>query len=166
MIPGRSAVRPVLPLAFAVSAAIACRPADGPDRLDQPVDLRASAAALYDSYTTSLTEGRPEALSSFYHPDGAIRVINGFTRRATRAGLDSSYRSGWNPPAFFAWDSLVFDSIAPGNVIVTGTFRWVEQGKRDTTHWLYAALLQVIDSGLAIRFEHETRTEGAVSSKQ
>jgi hypothetical protein len=156
MIDGRFAVRSLLPLAFALSGTLSCRPADGPEPLDPPVDLRASATALYDSYTTALTEGRPEALSSFYHPDGAIRVINGFTRRATRAGLDSSYRSGWNPPAFFAWDSLAFDSIAPGNVIVTGAFRWLEQGKRDTTRWLYAALLQATDSELSIRFEHET----------
>jgi hypothetical protein len=152
----RFALRWFPPLALALSTAISCRPADGPEPLDQPGDLKAGAASLYDSYTTALTEGRPEALSSFYHPDGAIRVINGFTRRATRAGLDSSYRSGWRPPAFFAWDSLAFDSIAPSQVIVTGTFRWVEQGKRDTTHWLYAALLQASQSGLSIRFEHET----------
>lgn len=163
MIDGRWAVGSVVLLAFALSAASSCRPAGGPERLDLPGDLRASAATLYDSYTTALTEGRPEALSSFYHPDGAIRVINGFARRATRAGLDSSYRSGWSPPAFFAWDSLAFDSIAPGQVIVTGTFRWVEQGKRDTTHWLYAALLQGIESGLSIRFEHETLKPLAVS---
>lgn len=163
MIDGRFAVRLALPLALALGAAISCRPADGPEPAGQPGDLKASAAALYDSYTTALTEGRPEALSGYYHPDGAIRVINGFTRRATRAGLDSSYRSGWNPPAFFSWDSLAFDSIAPGKVIVTGTFRWVEQGKRDTTHWLYAALLQATQSGLAIRFEHETLKPSAVS---
>ncbi|HET9512829.1 MAG TPA: hypothetical protein VFO95_02790 [Gemmatimonadales bacterium] len=163
MTAGRSPLYWILPLAFAVMGPISCHSADGPVVLDQPADLKATAAALYDSYTTALTEGRPEALSGYYHPDGAIRVINGSTRRATRAGLDSSYRSGWNPPAFFAWDSLTFDSIAPGKVIVTGTFRWVEQGKRDTTHWLYAALLQAAQSGLAIRFEHETLKPSAVS---
>jgi hypothetical protein len=60
------------------------------------------------------------------------------------------------PPACFAWDSLTFDSLAPGEVIVTGGFRWQSPGQADTLRFIYAALLLAHDSGLGIVFEHET----------
>ena len=59
-------------------------------------------------------------------------------------------------PAFFAWEALAFDSIAPGQVLVTGGFLWQSAGQPDTARFIYAALLEAVDSGLAIRFEHET----------
>jgi hypothetical protein len=40
--------------------------------------------------------------------------------------------------------------------MVTGNLRWQSQGQRDTSRVIYAALLAVVDTGLAIRFEHET----------
>lgn len=121
-----------------------------------PVDWRASASAFYDAYGSALSTPHREAIASFYHPDGALRVLNGHASRQTRAAIDSSYRGSWSPPTFFAWDALAFDSIAPGEVLVTGGFRWQSAGQPDTTKFVYAALLEVVDSGMAIRFEHET----------
>ena len=124
---------------------------DGP-----PVDLRASASAFYDAYGSAISTPRRDAIAGFYHPDGALRVLNGHSRRQTRASIDSGYRGAWSPPAFFAWDALAFDSIAPGQVLVTGGFLWQSAGQPDTAKFIYAALLEAVDSGMAIRFEHET----------
>jgi len=124
---------------------------DGP-----PSDLRASASAFYDAYGSAISTPHREAIASFYHPDGALRVLNGHSSRQTRAAIDSSYRGAWSPPAFFAWEELAFDSIAPGQVLVTGGFLWQGAGQADTAKFVYAALLEAVDSGMAIRFEHET----------
>ena len=113
-----------------------------------PADLKASAAALYGQYGEAVRTSRREALPRFYHPAGALRVINGNTRRLTRQGLDSMYGSTWTAPAFFAWEELEYDSIAPGQVVVTSGFRWVAAATPDTARWLYAALLEAVDSGL------------------
>jgi len=124
---------------------------DGP-----PSDLKASSAELFDQYGAALSAPRPEALAGFYHYAGALRVFNGVRRAMTRAELDSIYRRSWNPPEYFAWEQLTYDSIAPRLVIVTGGFRWKSRGGRDTTRFLYTALLEAVDSGMTIRFEEET----------
>ena len=121
-----------------------------------PDDLRAAAERMYQAYGDALTTPRPEVLGSFYHPDGALIVLNGLARRSTREEIDSRYRTAWTAPAFFAWDSLAFDSIGPGQLMVTGNLRWHSQGQPDTSRVIYAALLVAVDTGLAIRFEHET----------
>lgn len=142
--------------AIAMCVATACaspRPetTDGP-----PADLVASAGRFFDAYGTAVREGRTEALANFYAPAGAIRVLDGQRKRLTRSALDSVYRSGWQAPAFFAWESLEYDSLDTEQVLVTGFFRWQARGAPDTSRYTYAALLQTVDSGLVIRFEHET----------
>ena len=132
------------------------RPAPAAPVDGAPVDLEASASALYDAYGSALSTPRRDAIAGFYHPDGALRVLNGHSRRQTRASIDSGYRGAWSPPAFFAWDALAFDSIAPGQVLVTGGFLWQSAGQPDTAKFIYVALLEAVDSGMAIRFEHET----------
>lgn len=127
------------------------RPTDGP-----PAHLKASARELFAQYEVAIKMGQRDAIARFYHVDGAVRVINGTTSRMSRAQLDSVYRTRWTPPAFFAWDALAYDSLDPGTVLVTGGFRWARPGGSDTANYLYAAILQTVDSGLAIRFEHET----------
>src|SRR5687768_11189051 len=121
-----------------------------------PADLEATARELFAQYEAAIKTGRRDAIARFYHVDGAVRVINGTTSRMSRAQLDSVYRTTWTPPAFFAWDALAYDSLDPGSVLVTGGFRWARPGASDTANYLYAAVLQAVDSGLAIRFEHET----------
>ena len=141
---------------------VACSPAregnasvDGP-----PADLAASARELFARYESAIVTPHREAIASFYHPDGAIRVINGTTSRMSRAQLDSVYRTTWTPPGYFAWEALSYDSLDVGTVLVTGGFRWASAGASDTARYLYAAVLQATDSGLAIRFEHETSRPG------
>jgi hypothetical protein len=41
-------------------------------------------------------------------------------------------------------------------VLVTGGFLWQGAGEPDTAKFLYAALLEAVGSGMAIRFERET----------
>ncbi len=142
---------------FAVlTTSCAPRPAPGSPPDGMPADLKARAAAFYEAYGSALATPRRGDLAGFYHQDGALIVFNGEARRSTRAELQSRYQGSWSPPAFFAWDGLTFDSIGPGEVIVTGGFRWQGAGQRDTVPYVYAALLVAADSGLAIVFEHET----------
>ena len=119
-------------------------------------DLGARAAAVFQGYARAITTPHRDSIAGFYHPRGALRVINGVTLRVSRTALDSSYRGPWSPPAYFTFDSLAFDSIAPGQVIVTGEFRWQSKGQPDTVRYLYAGLLEAVGSELFIRFEHET----------
>ena len=149
-------VTALLPTAFLIGACAAPAPARQAD--GQVGDLNARAATLFQAYARAITTPHRDSIAGFYHPEGALRVINGLPRRLSRAALDSSYRGPWSPPAFFAFDSLAFDSIAPGQVIVTGEFRWQSAGQPDTARYLYAALLQTVGSELFIRFEHETES--------
>jgi hypothetical protein len=125
---------------------------DGP-----PADLKASAAALYQQYGTALSTGRRSAIAAFYHHDGAMVVLNGVARRHSREELNHSYRNAWTPPRYFAWNDMAFDSISPGQVLVTGGFLWQDAEQQDTTSYIYAGLLVAVDSGMAIVFEHETK---------
>ncbi len=136
--------------------ACAARSTSGSMRNASSADLRSRAAALYQSYGSALATPRRGAIAGFYHPDGAIVVLNGVARRVSRAELQSKYQGSWSPPAFFAWEGLSFDSIGPGEVMVTGGFRWQSAGQRDTVPYIYAAFLVAADSGMAIVFEHET----------
>ena len=143
-------------LGIVVCTAIACSP-PRPERTDgPPADLVASARRFFDAYGDAVRAGRKEALAQFYAPSGAVRVLDGRRQRLTRAALDSIYRGGWQGPASFAWESLEFDSLDTDRVLVTGFFLWQARGASDTSRYTYAALLQAVDSGLVIRFEHET----------
>lgn len=141
---------------------MACAPSATPAPMPdgRPADLRASAAALYEAYGSALSMPRREEIAGFYHADGALIVFNGKARRQSQAELRTRYERSWSPPAFFAWDGLSFDSIGPGEVLVTGGFKWQGMGRRDTVPYIYAALLVAEDSGLAIVFEHETLRPG------
>ena len=47
-------------------------------------------------------------------------------------------------------------TLSRRQVLVTGGFLWQSAGQQDTAHYIYAALLEAVDSGMAMRFEHET----------
>jgi hypothetical protein len=119
-------------------------------------DLKASTAELYLRYGAALSGRQRGSLARFYHHDGALIVFNGRRLLLTRSAIDSTYGESWAPPEYFAWDDLAYDSIGPGLVVVTGGFRLKSRGRSDTTRFIYAALLEAVDSGMAIRFEHET----------
>lgn len=136
---------------------LGCASAERPPHVaGPPADLKASAQELFARYEGAIESHRREAIAAFYQVEGAVRVINGNTTRMSRAQLDGYYRTAWTPPAFFAWEELSYDSLDPRTVLVTGGFRWARGGTTDTARYLYAAILQPADSGLAIRFEHET----------
>jgi hypothetical protein len=125
---------------------------DGP-----PADLKASAASLYEQYGAALAAARRGVLSSFYHHEGALVVLNGVARRHSREELNHTYLNTWTPPTYFAWEDLAFDSISPWQVLVTGGFQWQAPEQQDTARYVYAALLVAVDSGMTIVFEHETK---------
>jgi len=139
-----------------LSLGVACATPRTPSTDGLPSDWRKASVTFYDNYGEALRAHRRESLAQYYSPAGALVVFNGQPRRLSKAALDSLYRGPWQGPAFFAWDSLSFDSLDPGEVLVTGHFRWQSTATSDTSRFVYAAILQAVDSGLAIRFEHET----------
>ena len=119
--------------------------------------LVAAADSLYQDYGNALRTGDRGRIAQFYSTRGAWRVFNGHSAHLTRATIDSGYRNSWSPPAFFTWDSLQFDFLAPSRVLVVGRFRWQSIGQADTGSYAYAGILEAADSGMVISFEHETR---------
>ena len=119
--------------------------------------LVAAADSLYQDYGQALRTGDRGRIAQFYSARGAWRVLNGHSAHLTRATIDSGYRYNWSPPAFFTWDSLQFDFLAPSRVLVVGRFRWQSVGQADTGSYAYAGILEAADSGMVISFEHETR---------
>lgn len=150
--------RPVIHSALLIVLAASC--AQGVQESDPPtaqqVDLKAEAAAHYEGYGQALANGQRTAIADFYHPEGALIVFNGDPQRQSRDVLRRRYEGAWTPPAWFAWEDLAFDSLAPDKVLVTGGFRWHSAGESDTTRFIYAAILVASDSGMGIVFEHET----------
>lgn len=118
--------------------------------------IRDAAARLFTAYGLAIATPRLGEIAQFYDTGPVLRVINGTTRRTTRAALDSVYRFRWQAPTFFQFDSLAYDSISPRQVLVTGRFRWQSAGSMDTVPFLYAALVEAVGGEMVIRFEHET----------
>ena len=119
-------------------------------------DLSADARAFYEAYGAALKAHRRDTLVQFYSPQGAVIVFNGARMQLTPSGIDSIYRGRWQGPAFFSWDSLAYEVIRPQQVLVTGQFRWQPPGSADTARYIYLSILEVTDSRMAIRVEHET----------
>jgi hypothetical protein len=141
------------------STGVACAPRTAPSPIVQdgpPPDLIASTERLYQQYGAALSAGRRGVLANYYHYLGARIVFNGVHRRVSRDELRQRYLTSWTPPAFFTWEALTFDSLSTSQVLVTGGFRWQSAGQRDTSRFIYAALVVAQDSGMAIVFEHET----------
>jgi hypothetical protein len=125
---------------------------------ESSTDFSESAArSFYDVYESALKAHRRDTLAQFYHPDGAIVVLNGSRMHATHAGIDSVYRGGWQGPRFFAFDSLRFQPLGAQHVLVTGGFRWLASQSSDTSHYIYLSILERSPNGLRIRVEHETK---------
>lgn len=121
-----------------------------------PADY-SDAKTFYDAYATALRAHRRDTLARFYHPAGALIVLDGMRLSLTNAGIDSLYRGpNWEGPAFFAFDSLRFDAQGADRLLVTGGFRWREAMSSDTVRYIYLSLLERTPGGLKIRVEHET----------
>jgi len=141
---------------FLLAVVVACRPHAAPATDQRSEPLVRSAEQLYDAYVRDVRAGRRGSIARYYDARGALIVVGGHRRYYSRAAIDSFYRGPWQAPAFFAWDTLAFDSLAPGLVVVTGQFRWLRRGTADTARFIYAAVVQRADSGMVIRMEHET----------
>ena len=148
----------LLPFALFVLVGVTCARYSGRPEptISPPRGLKAAAAAHFEAYGQALAKAQRSAIANFYHFNGALIVLNGAPRRRSRSELRERYEGEWSPPAYFAWETLAFDSLAPGQVIVTGGFRWQTTGQPDTARYIYAAVLVATDSGLGIVFEHET----------
>jgi|SRR5438128_9859502 len=149
-----NALLPIIAGSLAVAAACDGQHPRSTDR--PPADLLRSAAQFYEAYSQDARTHQRDRLAHYYAPNGALIVLAGQRRFYSRAAIDSFYRHTWQGPAYFAWDTLAFDSLGADLVLVTGRFRWLAPGATDTAQFIYASILQTVDSGLAIRVEHET----------
>ncbi len=149
----------LLILLFACSISVGCSFAPIPQTTTRFSD--ADARAFYRQYEHALKAHRGDTLAQFYHPDGALLVLNGTRIRQTHAGIDSVYRSSWRGPVFFAFDSLHFEPLNSAQVLVTGRFRWLNAQSPDTGNYAYLSILDRTAAGLRIRVEHETQLPNA-----
>lgn len=146
-----------LPIVAGLPAVLAACRGQQPRSTDRSSEaLLRSAAQFYEAYSQDARAQRREKLAQYYAPTGAVIVLAGQRRYYSREAIDSFYRGPWHGPAYFGWDTLAFDPLSSDLVLVTGRFRWLATGATDTTRFIYAAILQAVDSGLAIRVEHET----------
>ncbi len=112
---------------------------------------------FFGAYESALKSHRRDTLAHFYHPGGALIVFDGARMTLTFPRIDSLYRGpGWQGPAFFSFDSLRFEAIAPAQIVVTGGFRWLDARSSDTGRYVYLAIVERTTTGLKIRVEHET----------
>ena len=116
----------------------------------------ADARTFYRHYESALKGHRRDTLAHFYHPYGALFILNGERIRDTRVAIDSMYRTQWQGPVFFSFDSLQFEPLNPAQILVTGRFRWLRAQSPDTGRYVYLSILDRTPSGLKIRVEHET----------
>ena len=115
------------------------------------------ASAFYRDYESALKAHRRDTIAHFYHADGALFVLNGERIRNSRVAIDSMYRTQWQGPVFFSFDSLQFESLNPDQILVTGRFRWLSAQSPDTGRYAYLSILDRTPKGLKIRLEHETQ---------
>ncbi len=141
-----------------VSALAACdiQPRPKPPPVD-PATMVQAARTFYAGTERSLRSGDRAALLRLFSADGLLMVLDGVTTHYTPAALDSLYGPAWQPPAYFAWDSLRFEVLPPDHLAVIGEYRWLDVGARDTVRYLYVGLIRAVDSSFVIRIEHETR---------
>lgn len=132
------------------------QPRPKPPPVDPTIMVQA-ARTFYAGIERSLRSGDRAALLRLFSADGLLMVLDGVTTHYTPAALDSLYGPAWQPPAYFAWDSLRFEVLPPDHLAVLGEIRWLDVGARDTLRYLYVGLIRAVDSGFAIRIEHETR---------
>ena len=132
------------------------QPRPKPPPVDPAIMVQA-ARTFYAGIERSLRSGDRAALLRLFSADGLLMVLDGVTTHYTPAALDSLYGPAWQPPAYFAWDSLRFEVLPPDHLAVLGEIRWLDVGARDTLRYLYVGLIRAVDSGFAIRIEHETR---------
>ena len=111
---------------------------------------------FYAAYEAALRAHRRDTLPQFYHPAGALIVLNGGRMALSPSQIDSTYRGPWEGPAFFSFDNLQFHVMSPAQVVVTGGFRWLRPQSADTSRYVYLALVDRVPAGLRIRVEHET----------
>jgi hypothetical protein len=145
-----------LRLAGVVCVVLGCvSPASGQETRNP--EALAGVREFFAAYESALKAHRRDTLAHFYHPGGALIVLNGTRMTLTLAGIDSLYRGpGWQGPVFFSFDSLRFEAIAPAQVVVTGGFRWLQAQSADTGRYVYLAIVDRTTGGLKIRVEHET----------
>src|SRR5687768_1867143 len=139
----------LLALVLCCVSPISAQDRQGPQSTD---DVR----QFYSAYEAALKSHRRDTLSQFYHPAGALIVLNGGRMALSHARIDSTYRGAWEGPAFFSFDDLQFHVMSPVQIVVTGGFRWLRPQSADTTRYVYLALVDRGPTGLRIRVEHET----------
>ena len=113
--------------------------------------------AFLEAYGRNLSTGERAALGQRYDTTGSLALING--RRIILSHAETTARyldEKWNPPLYFAWDSLSYHVIDSETALVLGKFMWV-RSESDTSVWSYGGVIRLTPMGWRIRAEIETR---------
>mgnify|MGYP001817737336 CR=1 FL=1 len=109
-----------------------------------------------EEYGRDLSTGARAALGQRYDTTGSLALINGRTMKLSHAETTARYLENWNPPLFFAWDSLSYHVIDSETALVLGRFLWV-RSEPDTSVYSYGGVIRLTPMGWRIRAEIETR---------
>ena len=121
-----------------------------------PEDPIPALQEFMEEYGNDLSNGDRVTLGQRYDTTGSLALINGQTMVLSHAQTTARYLESWNPPLFFAWDSLSYHVIDAETALVLGQFTWV-RAEPDTSVWSYGGVIRLTPSGWRIRAEIETR---------
>lgn len=117
--------------------------------------IATEARAFMASYAVDLLAGNREALIARYDRSGVYFPMDG-PGMTPIEDVAKIYRGdGWQPPASFEWQGLVFKPMNADAILVTGAFLWGRaDGKK--RHISYTGLFVRQDGVLRIQIEHES----------
>lgn len=141
--------------ALALIAAPAAASAQAAPAATTEAPIVAEARAFMASYAEDLRSGNREGLIARYDRSGVYFPMDG-PGVTSIENVGKIYRGdGWQPPASFEWQGLVFKPMNADTILVTGAFLW---GRADgkTRHISYTGLFVRRDGMLRIQLEHES----------
>ena len=118
--------------------------------------LVAEARAFMEAYARDLSTADREAIAGRYDRRGAYIMFNGMRELAPWDSLAAQYRTGWRPPAAFAWSDLIYEPAGSDAVVVNGHFLWTLRAGEEPIRFRYTALLVRQAGALRIRLEDES----------
>lgn len=119
------------------------------------------ARAFMDGYAEDLRTGDRDAIAARYDRRGAYIMFDGERDFAPWDSLAARYRTGWEPPAAFEWQAMIYEPAGPGAIVVNGHFLWTMQPGEAPARYRYTGLLVREDGELRIRLEDESAVPGA-----
>ncbi|MFT3902180.1 MAG: hypothetical protein QM727_03365 [Niabella sp.] len=95
---------------------------------------------FYNQYENYLDKGLYDSVALLYDREGAIILDMDTPEKYTYASIQQFYK-GRAYMGKFHWDDLMFEDLDNNNAFVTGGFTFINEAKKDTSSYLYTAVL-------------------------